>query len=330
MSNPVLPTFEEREPYEKGFSAHYQKHIVPVLIELEKTREEKRALYKSRMVKALPIAGVAALLVLGISISIELDPRIPFGIIALIVTLAWSWVNIPLKQYKDAVKSRFIPPICSFFGELNYQESGSSFMESNYSGEVFPGFDRCYQEDFIEGNYRSISMHVHESILTRRVKTKHGSHDITVFRGLVLQIKPPKQFVGKTLLIKDGGSIGNFFTGKEFHNLQRVELEDPEFEKIFQVFSSDQLEARYLLSTAFMEHLIKLARLRSPNGTPQIQCVFEKDQLIIAIPSQQNLFEPQSINHSILNSEDIHTFLAQMQEIFNLIEVLFPKSLKKL
>lgn len=39
-----------------------------------------------------------------------------------------------------------------------------------------------------------------------------------------------------------------------------VRLEDPEFEKIFVVYSSDEVEARYILSTSFMERLVEFRK----------------------------------------------------------------------
>ena len=173
-------------------------------------------------------------------------------------------------------------------------------------------------EDFIEGEYKKVNVRLHETKLRR--KGNKSSH--TVFRGLVVELNFPKEFKGKTLLRKDGGSIGNFFEGKDFKGLALVELEDPEFESMFQVFSNDQVEARFVLTTAFMERLLSLAKLRSPQGHPSVQCVFENKQMVIAIPSAKDLFEPGSIRKSALQVDDIHTFLLEMKEVFELIDVL--------
>lgn len=39
-------------------------------------------------------------------------------------------------------------------------------------------------------------------------------------------------------------------------NIQRDKLEDPEFEKHFAVYSSDQVQAGYILSTSLMSRIV--------------------------------------------------------------------------
>jgi hypothetical protein len=39
------------------------------------------------------------------------------------------------------------------------------------------------------------------------------------------------------------------------NRFEKIELEDPEFEKIWDTYGEDQIEARYVLTTAFMERL---------------------------------------------------------------------------
>ena len=79
-----------------------------------------------------------------------------------------------------------------------------------------------------------------------------------------------KSFNGKTIVRKDIGLIGNWFR-KTFTSLENVKLEDPTFEKRFEVFSDDQIEARYLLTVTFMERLTQLAETF---GGKTIQCCF--------------------------------------------------------
>ena len=47
----------------------------------------------------------------------------------------------------------------------------------------------------------------------------------------------------------------------------RVKLENPDFEKTFDVYSTDQIEARYLLSPSMMERLLALDREFNKNIT---------------------------------------------------------------
>lgn len=313
-----LPEFIELGTHEKGFSTHFKTKIAPLLEEVEKNRLTQYSSYKKRL--ALGLLLGAGLMIGGIALSVVTnDSDGVFVKIAIGLCVALSiWVTTPVRRYKEDVKTKFMPVVCEFFGNMTYSIQGNSLSEKTYEGEIFPTFRLCETEDFIQGTYKEVSVSLHETTLKQKQKNSH----ITVFKGLVLTLGFPKEFHGKTLMIKDGGSIGNFFTGKEFKGLAQVELEDPEFEKMFQVFSDDQVEARFVLTTAFMERLLQLARLRSPGGTPKVQCVFEQKQLVLSIPCTQNLFEPQSISKSALQVDDLHTFLEQMKEVFELIDIL--------
>ena len=101
--------------------------------------------------------------------------------------------------------------------------------------------------------------------------------------------------------------------------LERVKLEDTKFEKIFEVFSSDQIEARYLLTTAFMERML---RLRDLYDGKVIQFSFKDNKLLIAIKTRQNMFEANSFFRSNLNKKRIDLVFLQFYTVFSIIKLL--------
>lgn len=192
---------------------------------------------------------------------------------------------------------------------------GESSIESTLQGELFQKFIGTEMEDFIQGTAKKITFKIHESILERR----YPAFQEPSFEGLVIEIQFPKAFKGKTIVLKDEGRVGNFLTNENSKDLTVVHLEDPQFESIFQVYSNNQIEARFLLTTAFMERLIHLKEALS---SETIQCEFRDKSLILAINSHKDLFEPRGLSQTALQVEDIHQFLAQMDSIFKLIDVL--------
>ena len=127
-----------------------------------------------------------------------------------------------------------------------------------------------------------------------------------------------KPFAGKTVVKKDAGKIGNWLNGT-FKGLQKVQLEDPTFEKQFEVYASDQVEARYLLTTSFMERLLQLGALfQSAN----IQCMFYDRRLLLMIPAKTDRFATGSISQPATFQQETRTILAEMQLIFQMIDIL--------
>lgn len=59
-----------------------------------------------------------------------------------------------------------------------------------------------------------------------------------------------------------------------------VELENPVFESVFQVHSTDAIDARYILTPAFMERILALKQKRGVN----IQIAFQNGKVIVGIP----------------------------------------------
>ena len=77
-------------------------------------------------------------------------------------------------------------------------------------------------------------------------------------------------------------------------SMQTVKLESTNFEKRFNVFSKNQVEARYLLTPTFIE---KFTRLYTAFGTNKAKCSFYKDfsgndRIMFAISTNRDLFEP--------------------------------------
>ena len=96
---------------------------------------------------------------------------------------------------------------------------------------------------------------------------------------------------------------------------KEVKLEDPKFAKRFKVFSADEVEARYFVTTAFMERLLNVG---TSFGTRKLKCAFFNDQIMLAISTYKNLFEFGSLFKTLKNPKNIHFF----NEIFSILDMI--------
>lgn len=83
-------------------------------------------------------------------------------------------------------------------------------------------------------------------------KTEHRT--VTIFSGVLFTATFNKVFHGTTQVLHRS-PLGRLGLGK----LEAVKLEDPAFHRFFDVYSTDQIEARYLLSTSLMQRILSLA-----------------------------------------------------------------------
>ena len=135
-------------------------------------------------------------------------------------------------------------------------------------------------------------------------------------RGGCSPVGMKKPFKGQTVVLKDSGLLNKF---KGFPDMERVKLEDVVFEKHFEVYSTDQIEARYLLTTAFMERILQLKKLYRGK---KIEISFYANKLLLAIDTRENMFEPCSFFKTNLNKKKFDQVFEQFWMIFSIIHVL--------
>jgi hypothetical protein len=105
---------------------------------------------------------------------------------------------------------------------------------------------------------------------------------VTTFQGIVMGYQFARPFSATTTVMRDM-SIFNAFGAmgaKWGSNLERVRLVDPRFEEAFEVYSSDQVEARYLVHPVFCERLIEMERAFHGKN---LRLAFTMGRVIVAI-----------------------------------------------
>ena len=100
---------------------------------------------------------------------------------------------------------------------------------------------------------------------------------------------------------------------------ERVKLENPSFEKVFDVYGTDQIEARYLMTPAFMERVSRLAE-STGGATPQL--AFDGSHLLIALPLDKDRFEAQSLFTPMDDRSRTEALVEELQIVSSIIETL--------
>ena len=100
-------------------------------------------------------------------------------------------------------------------------------------------------------------------------------------------------------------------------NMSEVKLEDPEFSKKYKVYSYDQVEARYLITPAFMD---RFKNIETCFGTHNVKCSFYGDCFMIAISTNKNLFEIGNLFKSLEDPKQLENFFNELTSIFMLVD----------
>lgn len=217
----------------------------------------------------------------------------------------WAWLATSARNsYSTDFKALVMPALVEQFGDLHYQaHPGLSEGEFN-AANLFQNPDRYNSEDLIQGSVgatrlRFSEVHAEERYQTRDSKGNTQTHYRDIFRGLMFICDFNKQFTGQTYVMPEDvtGSLGSL--GKMFQKMgakltgrgELVQLEDPEFEQLFKVDASDQVEARYILSSSLMRRLVDLRR-RQNNV---VAAAFIGGQMYLMLAKSDNWFEAPSL-----------------------------------
>jgi hypothetical protein len=305
----------------EDFTAYYTRNVQPRIAEFEEKRLKALQECKRRMniayavFFAIVLAGAALLgYIPGLFESSHTgDGRDLLGVALVPGLLLWAWTQHPDKNYRDSVKASIFPILFKIFGsDFEYQTKSPLGIKKLKSSGIIPYHDREHTEDYVKGTYENTSIELMEA----RLEIKGTKRDITVFQGIIILLGMNKKFTGHTVVKRDYGKVANWFVN-QMNRLQNVQLEDPIFEREFEVYSSDQTEARYLLTTSFMERLLKLSK-----NADGIQCSFYNNNLLLMLTSYENRFEVRSINQPVDFMEDTQIIRNQMQSIFEIIDIL--------
>ena len=109
------------------------------------------------------------------------------------------------------------------------------------------------------------------------------------------------------------GGIGIYFIKEKL----KVKLEDVEFEKKYNTYSDDQVEARYILTPSFME---RLKNLETVFGTNQLSCNISGSYMTITIEPEDDLFEIGSLFTSLKDTKSIVKFYKELTSILDMID----------
>lgn len=295
------------------FASFYEREIAPFIAEKEAERKQvaRRALWR-----AAPIIS-AGLLCFGLSTGIadeDMRGLALFGSVVIIIigllqfTALFTWG----RTFAEELSAK----IFGHFGYRYAPEAPPGFLEAFERCHLLPGYSRKTLEDHVAGEANGVPFELAEAFLERRVKRDKQDDYELVFRGLVARYRFPKRFSGRTIIRADRGMMNALSHGGI--SGERVRLEDPRFEEHFEVFAEDQVEARYLLTPAFMERLVTL---KENTGEP-MQAAFEGEDLLLAIDGRRGYFSQPPVWKDLRASDHIRRFVEDIGLIRDIAETL--------
>jgi len=229
--------------------------------------------------------------------------------------------------YRDKYKREVIGAALKFLDQSLTIEPQNGIGESEFMHcQLFNTTpDRYKTEDLVMGTAGKTGFYfaeVHAEYKTVE-RTKDGTrtewHEI--FGGIIFVADFNKSFNGITTVRPKsiGAAFGAWFSKNlfSFGNDDVVQLENTAFDKTFVTHGSDQVEARYILTPALMERILKL----NQQSKHTISLSFIESRMYIAFPLSRNYFEAP-VFKSLLSSEILNEDISVIKFMYDIVQEL--------
>lgn len=314
--------------------AELQQELEPILRDLELQRTQSVREFSQMALISSVVGGLLTLLGVGIFQSVW--GFLPLGIALLVIGVSYfNRANAWRTAFKSHVITRLVKAIDP---NLRYHPTGLITRTEYEQSLLFhnaPEPDRYTGEDLIEGQVKQTEirlseLHTEYKVVTYDSKGRRQESWHTIFRGLFIVADFHKDFQGITLVFPDTEQklLGQF--GQWLQSLsakmgnqpgELVKLEDPEFERMFKVYGTDQIEARYVLTPSLMARIVDFAK----ETRASIRLSFIQSKVFVAIPTWHNYFEPPSFfapAYTLARSETLQKYLDELNFALAVVEEL--------
>jgi len=305
------PTPPSARPLYDGFGAFHAQTIGPWLADREACRTRAVGRFFAILSAGSVIAGAVLILRPFGPSSLQAGFLIGAGFAA----LAFFFLD----RARTEITRGLLERIARHFGFTYSGDPGRPALYDHYRRlKLLPGHDREKFEDQVSGRYGGAAFTVGEAHLESQSSGKHRSRR-TVFHGQLIAVDYPRRFRGATVVQRDMGAFNALSRpSKEF---RRVGLSSPAFEKAFEAWTTDEVEAHALLDPVVLERFQELERLF--NGK-KLRAAFDEGKLLIAVETGDRMtigtmFRP------IGGVERVEKILKEFDLIFDLIDVLLAR-----
>lgn len=230
----------------------------------------------------------------------------------------WMLLNDEYTEhYKDKVVRKIIE--LYFDKTINYfpkaKVSFHAFKESNlyYKTSLYVG------EDKLKGLLHGLPFECSEIDASYSTSNDTSRY---VFKGIFIVMEFNKIIQKKTIVkVKNNNKLRSSTYDKvlkenNFNNLKKIEVDNLDFGRIYDIYSEDEVESRYILTQPLMERMLELS-IKFDN----IEYSFVGNKMYMAIESDKDYFET-SLSISVRNSREIIRYIEVIEDIGSIVDVL--------
>jgi len=216
-----------------------------------------------------------------------------------------------IKKFKDNFKDNVIKALIKAIDpQLNYNKESYVKREKYDESRIFlTQIDKYHGNDHVWGMVDKTLIEFSELLTGYEThSSKGGTQFHAVFDGLFMVTDFNKNFKCSVFVLPDFteklfGGLAKVFQKMNADRDQLIYMEDPEFEKLFKVYTNDPIEARYILSIDLLKRIVEVKNKLNKI----ISLSFVNSKMFLAISSDKDIFNPK-MGRSVFDSNMVHEF----------------------
>lgn len=296
------------------FIAYYQQNIVPALMPLEKIRKKYLQIF---IAICICIMVWVSYVIINLRTIFNPENSSSDMLTGLLPCLLILLLCFPMFSYYKRSKENLLPLVAGFFGKFDYIYQPNLSEEMLQKSRIVKEYDKLTTDDSFNGLYDNLPVMITEYTCYKyqqptkerpQASYKKQSH------GIFFLAKMNKKFDGQTIVVKDKGILNKL---AHYKNLAKVGLESTEFEAKYEVYSDNQIEARYILTPVMLEYMLALKA-----SFTQTEYSFFDNHLFMNIEIKKNYFEASNFFQSILNQKNIEKIFTELYLLFSIVQTL--------
>jgi hypothetical protein len=296
---------EDIEDFKKKYDNHIENIVFPEIIKFEKDRKIRLTLVNLTII-------VCSLLFIStpvISASVGKDylPYLIFCSLLPIISVK-PWAK---KIFEDKVKTMVMPIIMKSIPGFYWRQTSPITTTDIKNCMILPLADiatTTFDDCFI-GEYRNINIAISEC--------KHYTREKNYFEGVIIKLDMNKNFNGNTVIRPRCAANISSEIDLKLNKIKKINLEDPSFNEKFFIYSTDEIEARYLLTPTFMERLYNTGKAFGSNFE---YCAFYENSIYIALNTDKDMFDLCDLNTPLDDKEQFDILFEEFASILGLVD----------
>lgn len=311
----TLEQLERAHPALKGFADRYRAEVVPVLL-----KHQSRLKSGGELVTLGVILGIPGFLLFRGEDVVPLWVR-AIGFLMFVVGVGFTiWGAREMSASRAAAKTILVKRVCKLLGFTYHWYPKKTYTRWLHTIGLLPDHETYHAEDEVSGTVDGIGF-IFQEVELKAYVIRPGYKGIperrleTIFQGLIGMIDFHKRFSSTTVAVPNQG-FWDKVAGPKLPG-QRARLESPRFEERYDVFTTDQVEARYLLTPAFLERLMKLDAFFKGN----MEFAFDNGRFLFAAKHQYDWMELRE-DENIASEQSVAMIILDMTLIYHLIDAL--------